>query len=110
SVSIARGDRTADPGAVHLNCALTEPLVPDANDDSWPEPLGPRDGPWTTVHPAVAPAAAIQPGPRTVVVAGDSASQAARVAAETGRWPLFAEPSSRSPLGLAGIPSFRLVV
>jgi 2-succinyl-5-enolpyruvyl-6-hydroxy-3-cyclohexene-1-carboxylate synthase len=109
SVSTARGDRTADPGPVHLNCALAEPLVPDGTG-SWPEPLVSRDGPWTTVHPAVAPAAAIQPGPRTVVVAGDGASQAARLAAESGRWPLFAEPSSRSRLGLSVIPSYRLLL
>jgi 2-succinyl-5-enolpyruvyl-6-hydroxy-3-cyclohexene-1-carboxylate synthase len=109
SVSVARGDRTADPGPVHLNCALTEPLVPDGTD-TWPEPLVSRDGPWTTVHPAVAPASAIQPGPRTVVVAGDGASQAARLAAEAGRWPLFAEPSSRSRLGVSVIPAYRLLL
>jgi 2-succinyl-5-enolpyruvyl-6-hydroxy-3-cyclohexene-1-carboxylate synthase len=109
SVSVARGDRTADPGPVHLNCALAEPLVPDGTD-SWPEPLASRLGPWSTVHPAVAPAAALGPGPRTVVVAGDGASQAARLAAEAGRWPLFAEPSSRARLGGSVIPSYRLLL
>ncbi|HYU84171.1 MAG TPA: 2-succinyl-5-enolpyruvyl-6-hydroxy-3-cyclohexene-1-carboxylic-acid synthase, partial [Kribbellaceae bacterium] len=90
SVAVARGVRTADPGPVHLNCALAEPLVPDGTTD-WPEPLdGRAGGPWTSVHSAAASVSAVAPGPRTVVVAGDGASQAARLAAEAGNWPLFA--------------------
>ena len=149
AVSIAAGDRTADPGPVQLNCALSEPLVPDDNPDhdtssdadddtssdagddtssdagadtssdaddgpgeagGWLEPLFPRQGPWTTVYPAYTPPSAIQPGPRTVVVAGDGASQAARFAAEAGRWPLFAEPSSRTRIGDSVISTYRLLL
>ena len=109
AVSVAAGDRTADPGPVQLNCALAEPLVPDG-DTGWIEPLEPRTGPWTTVYPAYTPPSAIQPGPRTVVVAGDGASQAARFAAEAGRWPLFAEPSSRTRIGDSVIASYRLLL
>ncbi len=109
SVALARGERTADPGPVHLNCALTEPLVPDGTDD-WPEPLDGRGGGWTTVHAAATSVSAVAPGPRTVVVAGDGASQAARLVAEAGRWPLFAEPSSRSRLGESVISSYRLLL
>lgn len=109
AVSVAAGDRTSDPGPVQLNCALAEPLVPDG-DTTWIEPLDPRPGPWTTVYPAYTPPTAIQPGPRTVVVAGDGASQAARFAAEAGRWPLFAEPSSRTRLGGSVIATYRLLL
>lgn len=108
AVSVAEGERTADPGPVQLNCALAEPLVPDAGD--WPEPLDGRTGRWTTVHAAAGSSSALSPGPRTVVVAGDGASQAGRLAAEAGRWPLFAEPSSRSRLGNAVIPTYRLLL
>jgi 2-succinyl-5-enolpyruvyl-6-hydroxy-3-cyclohexene-1-carboxylate synthase len=106
SVSVARG---SDPGPVHLNCALAEPLVPDGTTD-WPEPLDPRSGPWTTVHAAASSSSAVSPGPRTVVVAGDGASQAARLTAEAGRWPLFAEPSSRSRLGGSAVTTYRLLL
>ncbi len=106
SVSVAHG---TDPGPVHLNCALTEPLVPDGSDD-WPDSLEGRSGPWTTVHAAVASASAVSPGPRTVVVAGDGASQAARLIADAGRWPLFAEPSSRSRLGPSSLSTYRLLL
>ena len=53
---------------------------------------------------------AVAPGPKTVVVAGDGASQAARLAAEAGNWPLFAEPSSRSRIGPAVISAYRLLL
>ena len=52
----------------------------------------------------------LSPGPKTVVVAGDGASQAARLAAEAGNWPLFAEPSSRARIGPSVIPSYRLLL
>jgi 2-succinyl-5-enolpyruvyl-6-hydroxy-3-cyclohexene-1-carboxylate synthase len=44
------------------------------------------------------------------VVAGDGASQAARLAAEGGGWPLFAEPSSRARTGPAVISAYRLLL
>ncbi|MGZ0150714.1 2-succinyl-5-enolpyruvyl-6-hydroxy-3-cyclohexene-1-carboxylic-acid synthase [Kribbella sp. WER1] len=110
AVADATGARSADPGPVQLNCPLSEPLVPTEGPD-WPEPLtGRGTGPWTAVHAAAAQPAALSPGPRTVVVAGDGASQAARLAAEAGRWPLFAEPSSRARTGPAVVSAYRLLL
>ena len=110
AVASATGARSADPGPVQLNCPLTEPLVPTDGPD-WPEPLGGRStGPWTAVHAAAGKPSAVAPGPKTVVVAGDGASQAARLAAEAGQWPLFAEPSSRARTGPAVISSYRLLL
>jgi 2-succinyl-5-enolpyruvyl-6-hydroxy-3-cyclohexene-1-carboxylate synthase len=110
AVSVAVGARTFDPGPVQLNCPLVEPLVP-TDDGDWPEPLDGRStGPWTSVHAAAAQPSAVAPGPKTVVVAGDGASQAARLAAEAGGWPLFAEPSSRARTGPAVISAYRLLL
>ena len=109
AVSTAVGARTSDPGPVHLNCALVEPLVP-TDDGDWPESLEGRSGPWTSVHATAAQPSSIAPGPKTVVVAGDGASQAARLAAEAGNWPLFAEPSSRARTGPAVITAYRLLL
>ncbi|GAA3555936.1 2-succinyl-5-enolpyruvyl-6-hydroxy-3-cyclohexene-1-carboxylic-acid synthase [Kribbella ginsengisoli] len=110
AVSAAVGARTADPGPVQLNCPLVEPLVP-TDDGDWPEPLdGRTTGPWTSVHATGAQPSAVAPGPKTVVVAGDGASQAARLAAEAGGWPLFAEPSSRARTGPAVISAYRLLL
>jgi len=110
AVSTAVGARTADPGPVQLNCPLVEPLVP-TEDGDWPEPLDGRStGPWTSVHAGAAQPSAVAPGPKTVVVAGDGASQAARLAAEAGGWPLFAEPSSRARTGPAVISAYRLLL
>jgi 2-succinyl-5-enolpyruvyl-6-hydroxy-3-cyclohexene-1-carboxylate synthase len=110
AVSTAVGARTADPGPVQLNCPLVEPLVP-TDDGDWPEPLNGRTtGPWTSVHATGAQPSAVAPGPKTVVVAGDGASQAARLAAEAGNWPLFAEPSSRARTGPAVISTYRLLL
>ncbi|WP_433162733.1 2-succinyl-5-enolpyruvyl-6-hydroxy-3-cyclohexene-1-carboxylic-acid synthase [Kribbella sp. CA-247076] len=110
AVANAVGARSADPGPVQLNCPLAEPLVPTDGPD-WPEPLeGRSTGPWTAIHAAVGQPSAVQPGPKTVVVAGDGASQAARLAAEAGRWPLFAEPSSRARTGPAVVSAYRLLL
>lgn len=110
AVANAVGARSADPGPVQLNCPLSEPLVPTDGPD-WPESLAGRStGPWTAVHAAGGPPTAVSPGPKTVVVAGDGASQAARLVAEAGQWPLFAEPSSRARIGPAVISAYRLLL
>ncbi len=110
AVASATGARSADPGPVQLNCPLAEPLVPTDGPD-WLEPLAGRStGPWTAVHAAAGQPSAVAPGPKTVVVAGDGASQAARLAAEAGQWPLFAEPSSRARTGPAVISAYRLLL
>ncbi|HWH29309.1 MAG TPA: 2-succinyl-5-enolpyruvyl-6-hydroxy-3-cyclohexene-1-carboxylic-acid synthase [Mycobacteriales bacterium] len=86
-----------EPGPVHLNLALREPLVPDG-DSSWPEPFdGRQEGrPWTDVLPAAAPDRPVDDLPaRTVVVLGDGAdARAAQALAAARGWPVVAEPSS----------------
>ena len=49
-------------------------------------------------------------GKRTVVVAGDNAGPPARILAEAGNWPLFAEPSSGARTGHNPIGAYRLVL
>ncbi len=91
-------------GPLHLNVRFDEPLVPD---DRWVPDVEPGEGPHQvrpTVYETVAP------GPRTVVVAGDDAGPPARVLAEQGSWPLFAEPSSGSRTGANPIRSYRLLL
>ena len=96
-------------GPIHLNCQLDEPLVTD--------PVG-STSPRTTVEVTEFPhhrAAGtdphpLPPGPRTVVIAGDDAGPPARVLAENGGWPLFAEPSSGSRTGLNPIRTYRLLL
>lgn len=96
---VARGCLSGDPGPVHLNLALREPLLPD--DDAAPEgPWAGRAGaePWTT--PAAPPRTerAAAAGPlRTLVVVGDvlpAMGRAAAALADSCRWPVVAEPSS----------------
>jgi 2-succinyl-5-enolpyruvyl-6-hydroxy-3-cyclohexene-1-carboxylate synthase len=96
-------------GPVHLNVALREPLVPD-EDASWSEPLdaeidrldrgGLRD--WGYAD--------LVAGGRTVVVAGDQALADARGLAETGGWPLLAEPSSGHRAGPNALATYRLLL
>ena len=64
------------PGPVQLNLCLAEPLLPDEDRPGapvdWPEPLTGRDGPWTTVQPALPDGPGIpapQPGERVLVIA-----------------------------------------
>jgi 2-succinyl-5-enolpyruvyl-6-hydroxy-3-cyclohexene-1-carboxylate synthase len=97
---VAAGALSADPGPVHLNLALREPLLP-GNEP--PELTGPWAGrpegaTWTAAERTTAPA----PRPttsrhrRTLVVAGDGPFPHARIAAEdvAHYWPVVAEPSS----------------
>ncbi|HEV7196253.1 MAG TPA: 2-succinyl-5-enolpyruvyl-6-hydroxy-3-cyclohexene-1-carboxylic-acid synthase, partial [Pedococcus sp.] len=58
AVAAARGV-LADPGPVHLNIPLREPLVP-SGDDEWPESLEGRPGgaPWTATSAATLTSAA----------------------------------------------------
>jgi 2-succinyl-5-enolpyruvyl-6-hydroxy-3-cyclohexene-1-carboxylate synthase len=99
----ARGTLTRDPGPVHLNVALRDPLVPD-EDRTWPEPLGGRQdgGPWTRVDAAVTVAPNVHLPSRTLVLVGDvepSLGRAAlRLAQERG-WPLISEPSGNARSG-----------
>jgi 2-succinyl-5-enolpyruvyl-6-hydroxy-3-cyclohexene-1-carboxylate synthase len=103
----------ATRGPVHLNLQLEGPATPDV-PDGWSDAcLGRPEGlPWTTVPDAIG-----RPGPvdlsgplRTVVVAGDDAGPPARVLAESGGWPLLAEPTSGSRTGANAIRTYRLLL
>jgi 2-succinyl-5-enolpyruvyl-6-hydroxy-3-cyclohexene-1-carboxylate synthase len=118
---VARGSLAGDPGPVHLNLALREPLLPD-DDDAPPEgPWAGRTGarPWTTAAPPPRIERAAATGPlRTLVVVGDvppAIGRAAAALADSCRWPVVAEPSSaawgaeevlRSGSLLLGVPAW----
>ena len=91
----ASGVLGRDPGPVHLNLALREPLMPDDDEaplaGAW---AGRPDGAaWTTAHVPTTPHS---PGggraDRTLVVAGDG--PAFRLAAYGDGLPVIAEPTS----------------
>ena len=112
-------------GPIHLNCQFDDPLIPDPPDPrpTHPDPTTMLDRsvemPAQDVtiptfvaagDPSRPDAHALAPGPRTVVVAGDDAGPPARVLAEQGGWPLFAEPSSGSRTGANPIRTYRLLL
>lgn len=100
AVLTARGSLSADPGPVHVNVALREPLVP-SEGDTWVESLDGRDGglPWTEARlDAAAESTATVGGPaRTLVVVGDAPVSVQRAAIALGEcrgWPVIAEPTA----------------
>ncbi|MGY1986758.1 2-succinyl-5-enolpyruvyl-6-hydroxy-3-cyclohexene-1-carboxylic-acid synthase [Blastococcus sp. SYSU DS0669] len=108
ALTIACGTLSADPGPVHLNLALREPLLPD---DDPAEPAGPWAGrpggrPWTAAEPSAGWAGRVlRLPPRTLVIAGDGPLHAAPGISEGSAWPVVAEPSSAFwglPGGLRG--------
>jgi 2-succinyl-5-enolpyruvyl-6-hydroxy-3-cyclohexene-1-carboxylate synthase len=110
--ALAGGQAGGFPGPVHLNVALREPLVPDADGaggpGGWPEPLGgrPGGGPWTS-FPGPGPGGGDWPRveldwtERGVVVCGDGDYDPAPLVelAEAAGWPVLAEPSSNARRG-----------
>lgn len=108
----ATGNADTARGPVHLNVQLDVPLTPGTSD-TWCTALHgpPGDAPWTTARtrptPASEPLADVE---RTVVIAGDDAGPPARLLAQTGGWPLLAEPSSGSRTGDNAIRTYRLLL
>jgi 2-succinyl-5-enolpyruvyl-6-hydroxy-3-cyclohexene-1-carboxylate synthase len=105
----AIGAGGSDPGPVHLNVPLREPLVPDLEPaDRWPESLDGRidAAPWVRVQPTGQLAKGVSPGPRTLVVLGDlpDPAMALEVAAlaEASGWPVIAEPFGAHGPGASG--------
>jgi 2-succinyl-5-enolpyruvyl-6-hydroxy-3-cyclohexene-1-carboxylate synthase len=109
ALAAATGTLTADPGPVHLNLPLREPLVP-GDDDAWAEPLDGRpDGrPWTTLAPvSPVPAPELTGWPRrSLVLVGDapaSWSGQVRLLAESLGWPVVSEPSGNARDGVTAL-------
>ncbi len=114
AVAAAAGAVTRDPGPVHLNLALREPLVDDG-DGTWPEPLDGRahGAAWTAVDgrppglartaPAAGSGADSHPWPeRTLVLVGDAPRElgsAVRLLAEANGWPVVSEASGNAREG-----------
>ncbi|AKU17935.1 2-succinyl-5-enolpyruvyl-6-hydroxy-3-cyclohexene-1-carboxylate synthase [Luteipulveratus mongoliensis] len=106
AIAESRGLPSGDPGPVHLNIPLREPLVPTDDSEPWPESLEGREmgQPWLSLraphsHPPAVTGPGIAPVPRTLVVLGDlpdpnQASELSELAAAAG-WPLIAEPFGR---------------
>ncbi|MCF6745610.1 2-succinyl-5-enolpyruvyl-6-hydroxy-3-cyclohexene-1-carboxylic-acid synthase [Blastococcus sp. KM273128] len=97
ALTIALGTLSSDPGPVHLNLALREPLLPDDEPGELTGPWAGRPGgrPWTEAEPSAGWAArAHRLPPRTLVVAGDGPAHAAPGLSEGSAWPVVAEPSS----------------
>ena len=111
ALASARGVRSADPGPVHLNVALRDPLMP--GDGAWLKELDDRTGGSVLGPAADPPAEPLSRGPRTVVVAGDAGGRdgsAARRIAEAAGWPLLAEPSSGARCGPNALGPYRLLL
>jgi 2-succinyl-5-enolpyruvyl-6-hydroxy-3-cyclohexene-1-carboxylate synthase len=94
-------DQLQRDGPMHLNLELDEPLTEAIDWQFRPLPIDAPEARRASVK--------LAPGPRTVVLAGDRSSRRARQVAETGNWPLIAEPSSGSRTGPA-LTSGRLLL
>jgi 2-succinyl-5-enolpyruvyl-6-hydroxy-3-cyclohexene-1-carboxylate synthase len=98
-------------GPVQLNISFRDPLLPDGTQ-TWPEPLDGDPHPGDGDQPAGdgPPVTLLDPGPRTVVVAGDGAGWEARRVAEAASWPLLAEPASGARSGPNALATYRLLL
>lgn len=102
-LTAALGLRTRTPGPVQVNAAFTEPFLAD------PQPSAPGY-PLQVSASRPAPAQRLEPGPRTVVLAGDAPPEVgwrARQLAEDAGLPLLAEPSSNARAGRCAIRGYR---
>ncbi len=104
-LGLARGTHGGRPGPVHLDVGLADPLVPD---DAW-APRAEAPAGEAPDRPAGTPVV-LDPGPRTLVVAGDGAGDRARALAEEAGWPLLAEPTSGARSGAGAVPAYRLLL
>ena len=101
----AAADALLVDGPAHLDVHLDDPLLPAEEWQPGPAADLRRRSDAPPPRPLV-----LDPGPRTVVVAGDDAGPPARVLAETAGWPLLAEPSSGSRTGGHAIRTYRLLL
>ncbi len=96
-------------GPVHLNIAFREPLVPTA-DSVARASVGARSSRSSARSDDDEAVQELVAGGRTVVVAGDQALADARSLAESGGWPLLAEPSSGRRAGPNALGNYRLLL
>jgi len=107
------------PGPVHLNLQLREPLSAVLTLDSVAS-RGLRSGEAASRNPGPAharfetgaarpsrPESVIEPGPRTLIVAGAGAGPAAEEFARAGGWPLIAEVTSGAHFGPNLVVAYR---
>lgn len=111
ALAAATGALTGDPGPVHLNLPLRDPLTPDSGAAP---PGRPGGAPWTHIGRAEVRPAPIDPRPaRTLVVAGDAPGDlGAGVVrlAEAAGWPVLAEPSSGARAGDHAVTTYPLLL
>jgi 2-succinyl-5-enolpyruvyl-6-hydroxy-3-cyclohexene-1-carboxylate synthase len=91
------------PGPVHLNLQFREPL-----SGAFPEIAMPGVHDPAPSHPR--PAYRLEPGRRTIIIAGDGAGADAEVLAHAGGWPLLAEVSSGARFGPNLIVAYRALL
>jgi 2-succinyl-5-enolpyruvyl-6-hydroxy-3-cyclohexene-1-carboxylate synthase len=100
-------------GAVQLNVAFRDPLVPDGDGPSvgrTDQPLMTRGKTHGLPFDSGAAVSDLAADRRTVVVAGDRAFADVRTLAAAGGWPLFAEPSSGHRAGPNALATYRLLL
>ena len=106
AVVTAEGRLSLRPGPVHINAEFPDPLAGDPGDL-------PSGGPFRVEATRTPRAVRLDPGPRTVIVAGDMPPAAGRCwAGEADRCqvPLLAEPSSNARRGSAAISAYRYLL
>ncbi|HEU5241291.1 MAG TPA: 2-succinyl-5-enolpyruvyl-6-hydroxy-3-cyclohexene-1-carboxylic-acid synthase [Ornithinibacter sp.] len=114
ALAAATGATGGEPGPVHVNVSLREPLVPDAAAPEWPDALDgrPEGAPWVVTAAPVDPGAAGAPGlpdvERTLVLVGrirdPHLGEAAVAWAAERRYPVVAEPFGPRAVRAAGLP------
>jgi len=116
---VSSGNGAASPGPVHLNVPLREPLVPEAADSGWHEPIDgrPAGAPWTRAadtaqRVACLPEAKLNWTERGVVMCGDGTADPGALTelAEAAGWPLLAEPSSGARYGRSALGSYQYLL
>ena len=112
----ARGGRSGEPGPVHLNVGIAEPLTPAAGSGAMPSDLlgRPEGAPWTRSEPAARTGPTLAgPAPgesRTLVVLGAGADRDVAAAAAARGYPVVAEPPAWSLTGGAALSAGALLL